>query len=338
MTSPPRTRYKRVLALLAAVSMLFAILATGPATAAIDTDEFTLAVLHNNDGESQLVNAGGGLEDFGGIARFATQARLQRAEARGDGYGSILLSSGDNFLAGPELAAGVENGVPFYDTLALDYLRYDAIAIGNHDFDFGPDFLAEFLSGYRIPGQTAVPERQPGLLARSLRCRHSQMPASSAAARSWAPPASCIGVVGFVTPNLRFISSPRDVVVDPDIAAVAQAEIDKLTARGVDKIIVISHLQDIDEDIALASELYGVDVMIAGGGDELLANDGDLLVPGDDLPVRRVPANRHRCRWRHDPHRHHRRGLQIPGPPGRDVRRGGSRDGLGRWTDPDCRR
>ncbi len=288
MTSPPRTRYKRVLALLAAVSMLFAILATGPATAAIDTDEFTLAVLHNNDGESQLVNAGGGLEDFGGIARFATQARLQRAEARGDGYGSILLSSGDNFLAGPELAAGVENGVPFYDTLALDYLRYDAIAIGNHDFDFGPDFLAEFLSGYRIPGR-------PPYLSANL--DFSAEPALQAFADAGVIRGSTIvgtageliGVVGFVTPNLRFISSPRDVVVDPDIAAVAQAEIDKLTARGVDKIIVISHLQDIDEDIALASELYGVDVMIAGGGDELLANDGDLLVPGDDLPFGAYP-------------------------------------------------
>ena len=32
---------------------------------------YTLTVLHNNDGESQLVNAGSGLEDFGGVARFA---------------------------------------------------------------------------------------------------------------------------------------------------------------------------------------------------------------------------------------------------------------------------
>jgi 5'-nucleotidase len=54
---------------------------------------------------------------------------------------------------------------------------------------------------------------------------------------------------------------------------------------GVNKIVFISHLQDIDGDIALASELTGLDVMVAGGGDELLANPGDLLVPGDDGEV-----------------------------------------------------
>src|SRR5690606_16159273 len=32
-----------------------------------------------------------------------------------------------------------------------------------------------------------------------------------------------------------------------------------------------------------------VDVMIAGGGDELLANEGDLLVPGDDTPFGPYP-------------------------------------------------
>ena len=51
---------------------------------------------------------------------------------------------------------------------------------------------------------------------------------------------------------------------------------------GVDKIILISHLQDIDGDLALAPLLTGVDIMVAGGGDELLANPGDLLVPGDE--------------------------------------------------------
>ncbi len=280
MTSRQRPGYRRVLVLLAALSMLFAVFAAGPATAGEDGD-FTLTVLHNNDGESQLVNAGGGIEDFGGIARFATQVQLQRADARQSGNGSILLSSGDNFLAGPELAAGVANGVPFYDTLALDYIRYDAIAIGNHDFDFGPDFLAEFLSGYRKPGR-------PPYLSANL--DFSAEPALQAYADAGVIRGSTIvgtlgeriGVVGFVTPNLRFISSPRNVVVDPDIVTVAQNEIDKLTAKGIDKIIVISHLQDIDEDIALAAELYDVDIMIAGGGDELLANDGDLLVPGDD--------------------------------------------------------
>ena len=73
-----------------------------------------------------------------------------------------------------------------------------------------------------------------------------------------------------------------NVVID-DVAAAVQAEVDMLERKGVNKIILISHLQDIDADLALAPQLTGVDIMVAGGGDELLANPGDLLVPGDDV-------------------------------------------------------
>jgi 5'-nucleotidase len=38
--------------------------------------------------------------------------------------------------------------VPFYDSIALDLVGYDAIIIGNHDFDFGPEVLADFITGF----------------------------------------------------------------------------------------------------------------------------------------------------------------------------------------------
>jgi 5'-nucleotidase len=90
-----------------------------------------------------------------------------------------------------------------------------------------------------------------------------------------------IGIVGLTTPNLPFISSPRNVIVSPDVAGEVQTEVDLLTAMGVDKIILISHLQDIFGDIALLAQLDDVDIVVAGGGDELLANPGDLIIPGD---------------------------------------------------------
>src|SRR5690606_5830949 len=94
-----------------------------------------------------------------------------------------------------------------------------------------------------------------------------------------------IGIVGATTPALRSISSPRDVVVDPDVADAIQAQVDALTAQGIDKIIVSSHLQSVEEDIALAGLLDDVHIMLAGGGGELLADPGDLLLPGDEADV-----------------------------------------------------
>ncbi|MGH2735486.1 MAG: hypothetical protein ACRDKZ_07900, partial [Actinomycetota bacterium] len=118
---------------------------------------YWLTVLHNNDGEPQLINAGDDeLADFGGVAHFASLVDQLRAEngrgkRRGAGKAAVMLSSGDNFLAGPEFNASLEEnaetGDPFYDSIALSLVEYDAMAIGNHEFDFGPDNLAEFIEG-----------------------------------------------------------------------------------------------------------------------------------------------------------------------------------------------
>lgn len=70
---------------------------------------FRLTILHNNDGESQLVNLGPGFEDFGGAAQFAAVVqREKRAAVSGEPslaprgkQGVIMVPSGDNFLAGP---------------------------------------------------------------------------------------------------------------------------------------------------------------------------------------------------------------------------------------------
>ena len=239
----------------------------------------TVTVLHNNDGESELLPGDG---DFGGVAHFASVVERARVEV-GDAHPLLLVTSGDNFLAGPEWTASVEKGVPYYDSIALDLLSYDAMALGNHDFDFGPDTLANFIEGF-------VFSRVPFV---SANLGFSAEPALDALVGTGRIAASVIvedegqlfGIVGATTPNLTFISSPRNVEVGQDVQAAVQAEIDALEAAGVNRIILISHLQGIEEDLDLAPQLRGLDVMIAGGGDELLANDDDLLIPGDEEEV-----------------------------------------------------
>jgi 2',3'-cyclic-nucleotide 2'-phosphodiesterase (5'-nucleotidase family) len=247
-----------------------------------------LTLLHNNDGESRLINLGSGREDFGGVARFKTVVDELRWEAttgaprtdqRGAKRVALMLSSGDNFLAGAEFNSSLEKGVPFYDTIAMDLIGYNAVAIGNHDFDFGPDVLADFIIGYEIT-------RPPYLSANldfSQEPRLQELVDRGRIAKSVVVKerGERFGIIGAVTPVLPFISSPRNVAVMTDVAAAVQAEVDRLEAMGVNKIILISHLQSIAEDLDLAPMLRGVDIMVAGGGDEVLANPGDLLIPED---------------------------------------------------------
>lgn len=282
-------RLLKVYAVLATI-LLFSMLAAGAAVAGPKKPkvDFWLTLLHNNDGESDLINLGSGLEDFGGVARFKTVVDNLKREAingpRPEGQGGakrgvVMVSSGDNYLPGPEFNASLDKGVPFYDTIALDLIGYDALAIGNHDFDFGPDILADFIAGY---AQTAPPYLSANL-DYSGEPRLQALFDQGRIARSTVVKerGEQIGIIGATTPKLRFISSPRNVQVNDDVAGAVQAEVDKLTARGVNKIILISHLQSIKEDLELVPLLDGVDVVVAGGGDEVLANPDNLLVPGD---------------------------------------------------------
>ena len=273
-----RARHRKPVALLFALAMIAVMLVAAAAPASSAPGDWTLTILHNNDMESQLIDAGEGLEDFGGAARFKTVVDDLRAGATTDGV--VLLSSGDNFLAGPEFNVSLDKGVPFFDSIAAEAFGYDALALGNHDFDFGPDVLEDFIAGF-----TAT--QPPTWLAANL--DFSLEPGLQAYVTSGdiAPSVTLsvsgedVGVIGLETPNLPFISSPRDVIIDDDLVAVVQAEIDALELAGVDKIILAGHLQNISNDIQLAAEVTGLDVIIAGGGDELLANPADVLLPGD---------------------------------------------------------
>jgi 5'-nucleotidase len=279
----------RLLAGLAAIALLVTTFLTGEADATwkADKDEackpFTLTVLHNNDGESALMPSDTTPEEAG-VARFATLVEKAKKEAlvtpkdrdrRQNTRGVIFLSSGDNFLASPAFSAGTETGT-LYDALAVRLMEYDAVAIGNHEFDFGPDVLAQFIQQAKRPpflsanldlsGEPALAELASG--------RNPRIAASVVIKER----GERIGVIGATTELLPFISSPRNVVVNEVLAAIL-AEIEKLEDQRVNKIILISHLQTIQEDLSLAPELSGVDIMIAGGGDELLANPDDLLLP-----------------------------------------------------------
>lgn len=95
--------------------------------------EFTLTILHNNDGESALLPSG----DEAGVARFMTLVQREKRRARqkpkqsdrnhGGKHGVIFVSSGDNFLASPAFTASINDGI-YYDAVALDLLGYDATA------------------------------------------------------------------------------------------------------------------------------------------------------------------------------------------------------------------
>ena len=249
-----------------------------PADVSVD---LWLHLLHNNDGECKVLPLTGAQAGFGGAARFVTLVNNLKAEAdtaRPDGIaqGWVMISSGDNILPGVNLNASLNKGVPFYDSILFDQIGYSAITLGNHDFDAGPDVLAELISGTATTSFISANldfSSEPALLAEQVLGKLVASEVVTVQGRQ-------VGIVGATTESLPLISSPRNVIVNP-VAAAVQAEINQLTASGVNIILLSTHLQGLSSELALVPQLTGVDAVIAGGGSELLAQSTDLLVPGD---------------------------------------------------------
>ena len=98
-----------------------------------------------------------------------------------------------------------------------------------------------------------------------------------------------IGIVGASTPLLPTISASDDIAVFPPnatdydaLAAKIQAGVDELTATGINKVILLSHMQQLTiERDELAPRLRDVDIIVAGGSHTLLSDATDHLRTGD---------------------------------------------------------
>ena len=115
-----------------------------------------------------------------------------------------------------------------------------------------------------------------------------------------------IGVLGVTTQVLAAISSVGGVkIMDPngdggvnntaELAAILQPLVDAMLAQGMNKVILLSHLQDYTLELDLATKLSGVDVIIAGGSHAVFADETDPLVEGIEAaqgyPVFRTGAD-----------------------------------------------
>ena len=198
----------------------------------------TLTLLHNNDGESSLLpltNAVG--EDqtlsVGGIPAFKSVTLRELADARERGHSVLNVYAGDSFLASATLACSApeDPGISSLpaDAIAQAQIPYDVHVFGNHEFDYGPDFLQRFIFGF--VGESGVEQpflsanldfsAEPGWTAWIDEDGIVETPVTDSrivgrsAIVTDEETGERFGVVGATTPQLPVISSPRDVAVTP---------------------------------------------------------------------------------------------------------------------------
>jgi 5'-nucleotidase len=252
---------------------------------------FWLTLLHSSDTESAMVPS----NTWGGVAYFTTVVKSLQAEAAtwqptaGTGEivrtGTLVVSAGDNFLAGLSFKTSIDKGVPFYETIAMQEIGYQVSTLGNHDFDFGGSVAADFIRGF----SPAVPFVSANVDFSAQAQLQAQV-AANRLAKSYVVDVNGedVGVIGAVTADLASVSNAAGLTVSA-IATAVNAEAALLVGAGINKIVLLSHNQAVANDQTLVPLLHGVDIVVSGGGHEIAASSATVLATGDtkavDYPV-----------------------------------------------------
>lgn len=188
----------------------------------------TITILHTNDTHSRMEpfhKGSGRYAGHGGVARRASLIKAVRAAQPN----TLVLDGGDFF-----------QGTPYFNRFhgalevkALSALGYDAVTIGNHDFDLGPDGLAAALehkrfsvvsSNYKISHPQLAPHVQPYLVKNFGPIKVGVFGLG-------------VALDGLVNPRL----SQGVVYQDPIMAAQEAVEVLRVD-HGVHMVVALSHL------------------------------------------------------------------------------------------------
>jgi 5'-nucleotidase/UDP-sugar diphosphatase len=205
----------------------------------------TITLIHSNDLHAHAEPTKIKGKTFGGYARQATLIkRIRKTEPN-----VLLLSAGDTFQG--TLYFNTYEGLA--DLAFMNAVGYDAMAVGNHEFDHGPGALSTFagLANFPILSANLNVSGEPSLVGKISPSAILMVGGEK------------VGIVGATTPTVTNISSPGPTVTLKDLHDSVQAAVDDLTRKGVNKIFLLTHI-GYAEDQALVSTLHDVDVVVGG--------------------------------------------------------------------------
>lgn len=228
--------------------------------------DYELNILHINDLHSRIESINkfdsscsaeeeGKNECFGGVARLKSLIDQKRQDLSGKNV--LLLNAGDNF-----------QGSLFFTTYKglveaefLNLMKFDAMTVGNHEFDESEDGLAGFLDKIEFPVVTAnvLPSHKSKIGDRIKPSIVLEVGGQK------------VGIVGAVANDTPELSSPGPDILIGDDVATTTAAVEELKKQGVDKIIALTHV-GYPRDLAAIAKIPDVDVVVGGHSHSLLSN------------------------------------------------------------------
>lgn len=224
--------------------------------------------------------------------RSLSDVSRQIAAARAEAPNSLLFDNGD-FLQGNPLADYVANASrrrrPHPVITAFNTLGYDAVTLGNHEFNYGLGFLTASLAHATFPVVSANIATRLG--PSPLRDK-TLMPPFALLKRQVTdtegrPHTLRIGVIGFAPPQIEVWDRDHlgDRIRMRDIIASARAWLPRLRAKGADVIVALAHSGIGPIEAEAGMENAATALATLPEVDAVIAGHCHLAFPGPGVPA-----------------------------------------------------
>jgi 5'-nucleotidase len=231
--------------------------------------DFQLTILHINDLHSRLepINKSDSTcsakeaeanECFGGIARIKSAIAGKRQQLAGANL--LVLDAGDQF-----------QGSLYYSTFKsgpvaefMNGIGFDAMAIGNHEFDDGPAELDKLIGAVKFPIISGNTIAAKGSL---LDGKYKGYVIKEIGGQK-------VAIVSVLATDTAETSSPgKDITFEDEISYLQKA-VKEIEAAGVDKIVALTHVGYL-KDQEIAAKVDGIDVIVGGHSHTYLSSTDD---------------------------------------------------------------
>ncbi|KAM4866549.1 5'-nucleotidase [Thomomys bottae] len=236
-----------------------------------------LTILHTNDVHSRLeqtsvdsTKCNNASLCVGGVARLFTKVeQIRRAEAN-----VLLLDAGDQYQGTIWFTVYKGAEVAHF----MNALRYDAMALGNHEFDNGVEGLIDpLLKKANFPILSANIKAK-GSLASQISGLYLPYKILNLGGEA-------VGIVGYTSNETPSLSNPGTNLVFEDEITALQPEVDKLKTLNVNKIIALGH-SGFEMDKLIAQKVKGVDIVVGGHSNTFLYTGNP---PSKEVPAGKYP-------------------------------------------------
>lgn len=223
-----------------------------------------------------------------------TRAATLIAKAREEAVNSVLVDNGDliqgNPIADYQAAVGHEKGEPHPAVMALNAMHYDVGGLGNHEFNYGLDYLDTAIAQAKFPiintnvmrADTGEPRYQPFWIEKKMLLDEKG-----------AQQEIQIGYLSFVPPQIMLWDKAHldGKVVVQDIVQSAKSYAPKLKEMGADVVIALAHTGPSSEPYEVGAEncafyladVAEIDAVIFGHAHRLFPHEEFAEVEGVDI-------------------------------------------------------